>query len=272
VPAPSHSEETLLAAAIADLGSGRFPISLNAWLKSCVAYDNITILAYFPNQPPTPVMFESQQPKVHENINEIYLGGAYLLDPFHDLHAKNAPSGLYRLSDIAPDKFHKNQYFLEYYRRTTIVDEVAFVSHPSPGISLHVCLGRDSFSNRRFSSRNLANAQRIAPIVNILTAKHWKDLAASSSAAKGGFVAALINAVNQALEIQLTPRQAEVAILILQGHSSVSIGLKLEISYQTVKVFRKQLYQKCAISSQAELFNLVLPLLGPLSESLSAKP
>ena len=41
-----------------------------------------------------------------------------------------------------------------------------------------------------------------------------------------------------------------------------SIALKLGVSPQTVKVFRKQLYQRCGISSQAELFSLMLPLLG----------
>jgi DNA-binding CsgD family transcriptional regulator len=50
--------------------------------------------------------------------------------------------------------------------------------------------------------------------------------------------------------------------MILRGHSSVSIGLQLEISPQTVKVFRKQLYKKCRISSQAELFNLMMPILS----------
>jgi DNA-binding CsgD family transcriptional regulator len=60
----------------------------------------------------------------------------------------------------------------------------------------------------------------------------------------------------------LSPRQAEVAVLVLRGHSSVSIGLKLGISPLTVKVFRKQLYKRCSISSQAELFQLMLPLLG----------
>jgi DNA-binding CsgD family transcriptional regulator len=42
----------------------------------------------------------------------------------------------------------------------------------------------------------------------------------------------------------------------------VSIGLRLGLSPQTVKVFRKQLYRRCAISSQAELFALMLPLLA----------
>ena len=50
--------------------------------------------------------------------------------------------------------------------------------------------------------------------------------------------------------------------MILRGHSSVSISLRLGISPQTVKVFRKQLYRKCGISSQAELFSLVMPLLS----------
>ena len=49
--------------------------------------------------------------------------------------------------------------------------------------------------------------------------------------------------------------------MILRGHSSLSIALRLGLSPQTVKVFRKQLYRRCAISSQAELFALMLPLL-----------
>ena len=66
----------------------------------------------------------------------------------------------------------------------------------------------------------------------------------------------------QALGIGLSPRQAQVALLILKGHSSLSIGLKLGVSPQTVKVFRKQLYARCGISSQGELFALMLPLLS----------
>ena len=67
--------------------------------------------------------------------------------------------------------------------------------------------------------------------------------------------------------VQLSPRQAEVALYILRGHSSQSIGKALGISGQTVKVFRRQLYAKCAVSSQAQLFALLLPLLTGLTES-----
>lgn len=260
-----QTEETQLAAAIVDLNNTTFPSLLNAWLKTCLSYDNITILAYFPNQSPVSMMIENRQPKVHENIKDVYLVGAYLLDPFHDLHINQAPAGVYRLSDIAPDKFRGNQYFLEYYKNTTMVDEVAFVSYPAPGISLHVCLGRDSFSNKRFAARDLATIQRIAPLVTSLTSVHWKDLAAKGASTEDEFVFSLIQATERAHGISLSPRQAEVAMLVLKGHSSVSIGLKLGISFQTVKVFRKQLYRKCRISSQAELFSLMIPILGLLA-------
>lgn len=122
------SEEIQLATAIASLNSGDFPIKLNAWLQTCLPYDNITILAYFPNQLPVSMMFENRQPKVHENIIQVYLVGAYLLDPFHDLHVNQAPAGVYRLSEIAPDKFRRNQYFVEYYGNTTCVDASVYAS------------------------------------------------------------------------------------------------------------------------------------------------
>jgi DNA-binding CsgD family transcriptional regulator len=71
----------------------------------------------------------------------------------------------------------------------------------------------------------------------------------------------LIAAMRMHHGVPLSKRQAEVALLILQGHSSPSIGLKLGVSPQTVKVFRKQLYGKCSLSSQAELFALMMPIL-----------
>ena len=268
----TDSGETLLASAIENLKTTSFPNSLSAWLQCRLPYDNITILAYFQNRQPVLLMFENRQPKVHENFARVYLAGTYLLDPFHNLHVKNAPAGVYRLSDIAPDNFRRNQYFLEYYGNTTMVDEFAFVSHPSPGISLHVCLGRDSNSNKRFKNRELARAHRLSPLVTSLTSGHWNDLRSVGAAVEGQVSSNLIGATKREHGISLSPRQAEVAMLVLQGHSSVSIGLKLGISFQTVKVFRKQLYKKCNISSQAELFNLMIPILGSLQGNLPDRP
>ncbi|MGH8464381.1 MAG: response regulator transcription factor, partial [Pseudomonas sp.] len=56
----------------------------------------------------------------------------------------------------------------------------------------------------------------------------------------------------------LTERECEVVRLLLQGHSSQSIAQKLRISPATVKVHRKNLYEKLEIGSQSELLALFI--------------
>jgi DNA-binding CsgD family transcriptional regulator len=53
-----------------------------------------------------------------------------------------------------------------------------------------------------------------------------------------------------------SPRQMQVAELMLLGCSSEAIALRLEISRHTVKDYRKQIFRKLGISSLAELFAL----------------
>jgi len=259
---PAEEAEQRLAEAIGALGAETFAPALGHWLNAVLEQDNITVLAYFPGRAPRALYTLSPNEKVHGNFERIYVAGAYLLDPFHDLHTTQAPPGLYRLSEIAPDQFHRNPYFLDYYANTTLIDELTFVGYPATGVSLHVCLGRDASSNARFTAREIARARQLSPIVVALIERQWADLAAQGPYSEGEVTLRLIDSLEAAHGVKLSKRQAEVALLVLRGHSSVSIGLRLGISPQTVKVFRKQLYRKCAISSQAELFNLLLPLLG----------
>ena len=56
----------------------------------------------------------------------------------------------------------------------------------------------------------------------------------------------------------LSPREREVALLILKGHSSESIGYHLGISIATVKTHRQNLYAKLNLSTQQELFSTFL--------------
>ncbi|WP_235915884.1 helix-turn-helix transcriptional regulator [Thalassovita mangrovi] len=257
-----NSTEAYLGAAIAALGTDDFAPAFYAWLHRCIEIDNTTMLAYFQTRRPEILFCQARVPSVHERIDSDYISGAYLIDPFHELHVTRVDPGLYRLRDFAPDQFHRNEYFASYYRRTTLVDEIAYVAYPAEGVSVHICLGRDASSGRSFSPRDMEIAHRLSAIACGLVAKQWAGLSSSGDYTD----AALVDRVRQRLierhDIALSQRQSEVALLILRGHGSVSIGLRLGISPQTVKVFRKQLYRKCAISSQAELFSLVMPLLS----------
>ena len=259
---PEGSAEDHLGRAITALGSEGFAAALYEWLSHSYDIDNTTMLAYFQARKPQVLFTQSREPKVHERLEEDYLSGAYLLDPFHDLHVRRVPAGLYRLRDIAPDAFLRNEYFAAYYRRTTLIDEIAYVANPAEGVSVHVCLGRDASSARSFSQRDVEFAQKIAPIACALCEKQWSGLSSSGDYTDAALTERLIHALLDEHRISLSPRQAEVALLILRGHSTVSIALRLDLSPQTVKVFRKQLYRKCGISSQGELFSLILPLLA----------
>jgi DNA-binding NarL/FixJ family response regulator len=52
----------------------------------------------------------------------------------------------------------------------------------------------------------------------------------------------------------LSPREREICLLLLQGHSIKQIGYELHISFDTVNSHYRSLYRKLGISSKAELF------------------
>ncbi len=263
-----NTAESQLAEAIRCLRGPGFEAALHGLLRRSVAPDNFVALAFRDAGPPLALYRHTDAPRAFAQFDEVYLSGAYLLDPFHHLHVGRAPPGAYRLSDIAPDAFQRSRYFLDYYRETTIIDEVAFTAYPAPGVSLHISLGRDASSGRPFSVRDVETCQRLATIVTALANHHWADVRAEAGAPEDVCVR-LMGALQDVHGIRLSPRQAEVALLVLRGHSTSSIALQLAVSPQTVKVFRRQLYSRCSISSQAELFALLLPLLG---SGLIARP
>ena len=252
--------EAQLAEAIRLRGLAGFEQALASFFRAVCAPDNLIILAYRNAGPPLVLYRQSDDPRVFAELDRTYLAGAYRLDPFYDLHLRRAPAGAYRIADIAPDAFLRSRYVIEYYDQTTLLDEITFVAYPSPWVTLNICLGRDASSGRPFTTREVESCTRIAPIVLALCEAHWAGVARSTEPAEDTS-ALLADAARASHGIGLSPRQAEVALLILRGHSTVSIGLRLNLSPQTVKVFRKQLYARCQISSQAELFALMLPLL-----------
>ena len=253
--------ERQLADLVRKIGKAGFESALWHFFCRCLPPDNLIILAYRDSTSPEILYRHSNGPEVFDQIETVVLGGAYLLDPYHELHLNHVPAGLYRLTDVAPDAFHRSRYYVEYYQQTTLLDELAFIAYPAQDVSLFVCLGRDASSGRPFAPREIEVCHRLAPIIVALAESHWQSLP-MQPASRPDVASQLILAIRKAHDIHLSPRQAEVALLILRGHSTASIALRLGVAAQTVKVFRKQLYSRCGISSQAELFSLLLPLLA----------
>jgi DNA-binding CsgD family transcriptional regulator len=252
--------ESCLATAIANLRHEGFGAALWELCGALAAPDNLVVMAYRDAGPPLVLLHRAENPRVFARLESSYLAVAYRLDPYFELHLARAKDGAYRIRDIAPDAFQRSRYFTEYFGATTLIDEIAFVLPMADGLSLNLCLGRDARSGRAFSAAELAACERMVPVIAALARAEWRGL--ERGAAQAEDTPGLLIEAARRQGIALSPRQATVALLILRGHSTPSIGLRLGISPQTVKVFRKQLYQRCGISSQAELFTLLLPLLN----------
>ena len=260
-----NTAEVALADAIRLAGSLGFEASLTRFLRRSISCNNIVFIVYRRSATPDILYSQADDPVVFKDLYRVYVPGAYLLDPYHDLHLNRISPGAYRLLDIAPDQFQRSQYYLDYYRQTTLIDELTFVSYPDDDSTLNICLGRDATTPRLFGNDERETAVRIAPVVAALANRHFSEFSpkatGSPSQRADEPVARLRRVLAERHGLRLSQRQAQVSLLILQGHSSVSIGLRLGVAAQTVKVFRRQIYARCGLSSQAELFALLLPLL-----------
>lgn len=252
---------SLLGVTINNLQTRSFEASLLEWLQSCLSFDGLTTIAYVQNQNPLALFLWSSSAQTHSLLESAYLDKAFQLDPLYDLHVQNSPGGVYRLKDVAPDQFHRTQYYKEYFRFTDVIDEVGMLFRPAAGTTVIISLNRDKSTGRRFSQKELEIIATLYPVVAALTQDHYVYLDAGEKKDQQPVHTAMMSALKTKHDISLSPRQAQVALLVLKGHSSTSIGAHLGISPQTVKVFRKQIYKRCNISSQAELFKLLLPLM-----------
>jgi len=179
----------------------------------------------------------------------------YMLDPFFKHSFSVSGLEAHRLRDIAPDRFESCEYVATYFSVTRMVDEMGWVMPLDEHSSLHLSFGRD-VGQRRLRTGELERFRQIskviAPKLAILVDQYGTSEASKDSSLKDRFLC-----IATTLASSISKREAEVAEMIVQGHSSRSIGLTLGISPQTVKVHRRSLYKKLNISSQNELYGLL---------------
>lgn len=260
------SIDRALAHAIRAVGQPEFAEAFSHCVRQLMPFDNLIILAYHKHHNPVDFYRECHNPVVYMTMDSHYLKAAYLLDPYYQAHLNGLQAGVHRLFELAPDQFRQTSYFRKYYQNTTLVDEIAVFASLGSDTTLTACFGRDGSSNQLYSQQDFAAIKQYEHVLTTLCELHWQSYVPSTLSAERSLPVTerLRAALKQQHDIRLSGRQAEVALYILQGHSSLSISLHLGISRETVKVFRRQLYSKCNISSQAELFALMMPLFSSL--------
>ncbi|WP_025563320.1 helix-turn-helix transcriptional regulator [Psychromonas sp. SP041] len=263
---PNKEQDKALSEVVRALGGANFPEALAHFVKKIIGFDNLIIIAYHKDINPEELYREYNAPIVYNNMQSHYLKAAYLLDPFYHAINNGIQKGIHCIFDLAPDQFKQTSYFNEYYQETTLVDEFCLFVNLGHDTTLTACFGRDKTSGMRFGKTELKKIKSYENVLSALCQQHWRSYQPKEgkNIVLPPIKQRLRTTMKEQHDISLSPRQAEVALYILQGHSSLSISLNLNISKETVKVFRKQLYSKCNISSQAELFALLMPIFSML--------
>ena len=252
-----HHWHEALAALARDPGDGMTPARLIRMLSALVPFDAALCLVYRPDARPT-VLYSDLEKDWRDNTMDAYLAGAYLLDPVFLLLREKALSGFIRLRDIAPANFMRSAYYLNYYRASNVSDEINLLIPQPDGSSMALALER-ARGKRPFAASELARLYAARPMLELFL----EQCASGSAAARPDARHKRLHAdLQQALErfgsSLLTRRQREILQLLLRGHSTESIAIRLKIAPGTVKVHRKHIYVKLDVKSQAELFPLFL--------------
>jgi len=257
-----------VARTIAAIGSPEFPAELAEALRSLVHFDYTVMFAYCGDARPLDLYDTFPAGKRRIFVTE-YQEGPYLLDPFFLACRRRAQPRLYRLRDLAPDRFYQSEYFRSYYVRTGLSEEIGFVAD-LPGEVMAVLSLMRADRSPAFGAREFRDLEAAEPVVRAAAQKHWADLHRrfSENGAENG-QSDIQHVIEHAFRTfgrsVLTSRERDVVEYVLKGHSSEAIGKILAISPGTVRIHRKNIYAKLGINSQGELFSRFI-------EALTSEP
>ena len=249
----------LLGKCIDSIGDEAFPRTLVDALKSLTDFDYSVVFAYYKSERPL-CLFHTFSPEKRVVFVDDYQKGPYLLDPFFKACDRQVETGLYRLRDIAPDRFYQSEYYRSYYIQTGLSEEICYTFYLTKGVAAAISLMR-SGESARFSARQFRILESVSPIVVSLARRHWQDVPELFELEPPGNASheerSLIeNTVSELFGKRITPRETQVVAQVLEGHSSDSIAKNLGISVGTIRIHRRNIYAKLRISSQQELFSI----------------
>ncbi|MDZ7767657.1 MAG: helix-turn-helix transcriptional regulator [Woeseiaceae bacterium] len=219
-----------------------------------------TCLIAFHNDAGPEVLHHTLEPAGEEHYLARYLAGPYLLDPLYQLAIRRDKPALCRFRDQLPDRFRSSEYYRQYCERTHLLDEMDFLLDISPRSTLVLVVGR---RDRMFTRAELGRLELIEPVVRAAMRRLW-DLhdESTGNGSDDDFHQRLTRCFEGLGADVLTERERQVSQLLLRGHSSKSIARELGIAPGTVMVHKRNLFSKLGISSQFELFSLLIDALG----------
>lgn len=196
------------------------------------------------------------------SILERYFSGGYLLDPFCLAVEQGLAQGFYHLEEIAPDNFFDSDYYKTYYLNVGCSEDSYYIVDTGNDTKISVSLFQ-GYGGECLGVEQLNLLRAVEPLVReFISEFSQRGLLRNGENNEQSLRDDLKHRVQSAFEQfgcdLLTEREREVAHMVLRGHSVKSTASQMNISPETVRMHRKNLYVKLEVSSQSELFALFI--------------
>ncbi|NBA98266.1 helix-turn-helix transcriptional regulator [Pseudomonas sp. R5(2019)] len=243
-----------IASALMQRRGADFAAALVDAIDTLVPVESVMISLERKGLAPTLLYDRGIPAEYRQTVIRRYFSRGYLLDPFCLAVDQGLAEGFYSLADIAPDDFFNSEYYKAYYLGAGSEEDCYFILDVGAQAKISISLF-NGISTTRFHECQLATLRAIDPLLRQVAHQHWDQQLPTAASEELDRLNPGLPAAFQSFGAHvLTEREQEVCHLLLRGHSAKSSAQVLEISPETVRMHRKNLYTKLQIGSQAELF------------------
>ena len=235
------------------IGTPPFAERLLEAAGAAIAHDAAALMIFHPAAPPA-VLVDRLRPAERAWLYGDYLTGVYALSPFYRAALKLKGWRVARVREIAPKGFAQSEYHRRYFALIGVDDMIGLLLPASDSETVFMSFSR-STGSPRFSVADAKALERGAELLSAAVTRHCQI---AGPMASRHIAAAAAPVAHRPPPSGLTAREAQVVNLMLEGHSARAIGEALRISNETVRVHRRNIYEKLGVSSQGELFRWFL--------------
>jgi DNA-binding CsgD family transcriptional regulator len=238
---------------IGAIGSPDFGKALFATFHETMAARQVVVHRFHENAPVEPLIQESEEKGDWvRTLVRRYVGGYFAHDPFRPMLEMPREREICVLA-VDMHEIRHAEYRDRLYGEPGLAGKMALILR-QPREVISVSLYRDR-SEGAFAKRDIAKIKRCGQTLAAALEKHLSLMDNVVSPTVQNIEDALIHL--EALR-PLSGREASVCARVVMGYTNEAASLDLGLSYHSVATYRRRAYDKLGITSQNELFALLL--------------
>ena len=186
-----------------------------------------------------------------KRVNE-YIEKLYSSDPFLNIITAPTATANVKVEAISTEQMAHNEYRERLFSSSELAGKISLILR-LPEDALSISIYRKN-SQGSFSANEIT---RISDMGAILTAALERHCSLKRDAS--GDITSIAKIFSGlSLGKPLSDRESAICAYITLGYSNLAISLHLDVSIHTVSTYRRRAYAKLNVTSQAEVFNLLL--------------